>query len=186
MTTIPLPPPASLSMPLEEAIRRRCSNRSISEAPLSDEELSALLWACAGQGRDGEHRTTPSTRGLKSDLAYVLRADGVWLYDEAANALVQSAEDDVRLASTEAQGDWVGRAACTIAIVADHERAQTARASGIYSDAGVMAEALSLAASALGLAGCIRASFDHEKLAQAMKLPPDREPILLYTAGRPA
>ena len=109
MTTIPLPPPASLSMPLEEAIRRRCSNRSISEAPLSDEELSALLWACAGQGRDGEHRTTPSTRGLKSDLAYVLRADGVWLYDEAANALVQAAEDDVRLASTEAQGDWVGR-----------------------------------------------------------------------------
>lgn len=186
MKVIQLPEPATLSMPLGEAVRRRFSNRAISPEPLGDAELAALLWACAGRGRDADHRTVPSTRGLKINAAYALRADGAWRYDEAANALVQTSAADARLASTEGQGDWVGQAPCTISIVSDRIRAKDARPSGVYSDAGVMAEALSLATAALGLAGCIRASFDHEKLARTMGLPPECEPVLLYTVGRPA
>ena len=41
-------------------------------------------------------------------------------------------------------------------------------------------------AAALGLAGCVRASFDHEELRKAMKLGEKLEPIVLFTCGRPA
>lgn len=56
----------------------------------------------------------------------------------------------------------------------------------VYVDAGTMEQSCYLAAAALGLAGCVRASFDHDELRRAMKLPEHLEPIVLFTAGRPA
>ena len=49
-----------------------------------------------------------------------------------------------------------------------------------------MGQSCYLAATALGLAGCVRASFDHEALRQAMNLPEHLEPIVLFTVGVPA
>lgn len=74
----------------------------------------------------------------------------------------------------------------TIVFVADQERAKNARPTGVYVDAGTMGQSCYLAAAALGLAGCVRASFDHEELRKAMKLGEKLEPIVLFTCGRPA
>ncbi|WP_410099636.1 nitroreductase family protein, partial [Sutterella wadsworthensis] len=51
--------------------------------------------------------------------------------------------------------------------------------------AGTMGQSCYLAAASLGLAGCIRASFDHDELRKAMNLDERFEPIVLFTCGRP-
>ena len=58
MTTLQLPEPKVLSMPLGEALQKRRTNRDCTDAALSDDELAALLWACAGRRgpRDGLER----------------------------------------------------------------------------------------------------------------------------------
>jgi nitroreductase len=48
-----------------------------------------------------------------------------------------------------------------------------------------MGQSCYLAAASLGLAGCIRASFDHDELRKAMNLDERFEPIVLFTCGRP-
>lgn len=49
-----------------------------------------------------------------------------------------------------------------------------------------MGQSCYLAATALGLAGCVRASFDHDALRDGMKLAEHLEPIVLFTVGKPA
>ena len=64
----------------------------------------------------------------------------------------------------------------TIVFVADMERSKNARPQGVWVDAGTMGQSCYLAATALGVAGCVRASFDHDALRDAMKLPICRMP----------
>ena len=64
------------------------------------------------------------------------------------------------------------KAPVTIVFVADKERSKNARPTGVFVDAGTMGEACYLAATSLGLAGCVRASFDHDALRDGMNLPP--------------
>ena len=118
--------------------------------------------------------------------AYVLRADGAWRFDAEKNALVRTAEADVRDLSTTYQFEYVKKAPVTIVFVADKERSKNARPTGVFVDAGTMGEACYLAATSLGLAGCVRASFDHDALRDGMKLAAHLEPIVLFTVGRPA
>ena len=43
-----LPPPMTVDMNLEESIFRRMSVREFTEEPVTDEELSTVLWAACG------------------------------------------------------------------------------------------------------------------------------------------
>ncbi|WP_302497644.1 nitroreductase family protein [uncultured Sutterella sp.] len=187
MKTIQLPAPKTLgTLSLEEALKARRTNRECTNAALDDAELAALLWACAGLTTEDGRRTTPSTLDLRAVSTYVLRADGAWRWNAATNTLEQTAEEDVRKVSTAYQFEYVEKAPVTIVFVADQERAKNARPTGVYVDAGTMGQSCYLAAAALGLAGCVRASFDHEELRKAMKLGEKLEPIVLFTCGRPA
>lgn len=186
MTTLQLPEPKVLSMPLGEALQKRRTNRDCTDAALSDDELAALLWACAGITSEDGRRTVPSTLDLRAVSAYVLRADGSWRFDAEKNALVRTAEADVRDLSTTYQFEYVKKAPVTIVFVADKERSKNARPTGVFVDAGTMGEACYLAATSLGLAGCVRASFDHDALRDGMKLAAHLEPIVLFTVGRAA
>lgn len=110
MTTLQLPEPKVLSMPLGEALQKRRTNRDCTDAALSDDELAALLWACAGITSEDGRRTVPSTLDLRAVSAYVLRADGAWRFDAEKNALVRTAEADVRDLSTTYQFEYVKKA----------------------------------------------------------------------------
>ena len=186
MTIIELPQPAALDTPLGETLRRRRTNRQCTPEALSDRDLATLLWACAGITAEDGRRTVPSTLDLRAVTAYVLRADGAWRYDAAKHCLEQTTTEDVRELSTSYQFEYVKTAPVTIVFVADHERAKTARPTGVFVDAGTMGQCCYLAATALGLAGCVRASFDHDALRDGMKLAAHMEPIVLFTVGHPA
>lgn len=186
MTTIQLPEPQALTMTLGDALARRRTNRECTDEALCDKDLAALLWACAGITSEDGRRTVPSTLDLRAVTAYVLRADGAWRFDPKKNVLEQTTAEDVRELSTSYQYEYVKKAPVTIVFVADRERSKNARPTGVFVDAGTMGQACYLAATSLGLAGCVRASFDHDALRNSMKLAEHMEPIVLFTVGRPA
>ena len=157
-----LPLPMALNMTLGESLAKRRTGRAFHASALTDDELSTLLWACAGLTGDEGRRTVP-----------------------AKNQLTRSTTNDCRRASTTHQFDFVTKAPVTLAFVLDHEVANTIRESCFYVDAGTMGQSAYLAATALGLSGCIRASFDHKALGEAMALPDKLEPILMFTVGLP-
>ena len=184
MRTIALPKHKPLTASLEQCLQNRRSCREMSEKELSDEDLSSLLWSCVGitSAEDGR-RTTPSTLDLKGVSVCVVRRDGAWRYDAEHNQLTELTDADVRELTTTYQFEFVKEAPVTLVFVADHERTKKARPTGVFCDAGTMGQSCYLAAVSLGIKGCIRASFDHDKLAQAMKLQPFEEPIMLFTCG---
>ncbi len=185
MTTIKLPVPQAMQMSLTEALQKRRTIRECT-SELTDGELATLLWATAGINSDDGRRTVPSTLDLKAVSVFVAREDGVWKYDAAGNTLTQQVPADLREATTLYQFDYVKKAPVTLIYVADHERAKTARPTGVYVDAGTMGQNAYLACAALNLAGCIRASFDHDALREKMNLQAHEEPILLFTVGQKA
>ena len=180
-----LPKPLPMNMSLTDVLTRRRTNRNVLNKPLPDDVLSTLLWACAGITDKDGRRVVPSTLDLRAVDAYVLRDDGAFHYDAAQNQLVQTTDKDVRKDSTAYQFEFVETAPVTIVFVADKERAKTARAGATLVDSGTMGQCAYLAMTALGLAGTIRASFDHEVLRESMELPEHLEPILLFTVGYP-
>lgn len=181
-----LPWPVSMTMSVGDALKNRRTIRDCSPEPISDNQLATLLWACAGITDADGRRTVPSTLDLRAVSAWVVRQDGAWRYNAQDHILERSSDTDCRELTTSYQFEYVLKAPVTLVFVADHERAKAARPTAVYVDAGTMGQAVFLAATSLGLHGCIRASFDHKKLAQGMKLPVGLEPILLFTVGAPA
>lgn len=180
-----LPNRIELTASLQAVLENRRTNRSCQSTELADDMLATLLWACAGISSEDGKRTAPSARDLRAVSAYVLRADGVWRYAAEGNAIEKITDRDVRVESTTHQSQWVGSAPVSIIFVADHAIAPELPSTTLSVDAGTMAENAYLACTGLGLAGCIRASLNHESLKKAMKLPETSEPILAFTVGYP-
>src|SRR4030042_818953 len=64
-------------MSLEEALKKRESVRDFSPTPLTEKELSQLLWALQGKTRNWGGRTAPSAGGLYPLEIYVVLTRGV-------------------------------------------------------------------------------------------------------------
>jgi len=84
---ITLPQPIEVDMILEESIFRRSSVRDLTDDPVSDENLSTVLWAAYGY-RDDENRTVPKFQGVFAVHIYVLRHDGVYKYEPLNHTLL--------------------------------------------------------------------------------------------------
>ena len=90
-----LPPPLTVDIPLEEAIFRRMSIREFTEEPITDEELSTILWAACGYRGDGK-RTVSGINNIEAAVIYVLKEDAVYKYDALNHSLVFYKEGDYR------------------------------------------------------------------------------------------
>ena len=90
----PLPPPQFISMPFEESIMRRMSMRNFTDEPVTDEELSTVLWAAYGLRDDGE-LTVAEIDGAHAAVIYVLLED-VYKYNPMNHSLVFYKEGDYR------------------------------------------------------------------------------------------
>jgi nitroreductase len=118
-TLLPSPRTAG-GMPLMDALKLRRSTRDYSDQPLSPQILSDLLWAANGVNRASDLRTAPYWRHIMVIDIYVAMADGVWLYDPIAHALLPLSKDDIRAKTGEQ--DFVGVAAVDLIYVAHGER----------------------------------------------------------------
>src|SRR5689334_13599108 len=106
--------------PLIEALRLRRSIREYSEQPLQPQVLSDLLWAAFGINRPSGDRTAPYWRHIMVIDVYAAMADGVWLYDPKAHALLPYLKDDIRAAT--GMQDFVATAPLDLVYVAHGER----------------------------------------------------------------
>jgi SagB-type dehydrogenase family enzyme len=171
------------------ALRGRKSTREFSSRPISQADLSTLLWAAFGINRasSGGH-TAPSAHGWQEIDIYAAFSDAAYRYDAKAHALHRVVDNDVR-ALTGVQ-DFVGTAPLNLVYVADFARMRDAspedRTFFAAADAGVIAQNVYLYCASAGLATVVRGLVNREALAPALKLRPEQRIILAQTVGHPA
>ncbi len=190
MEKLELPSPIDMSTPFAQVLGRRRSSREFSSEPLDASILSALLWACAGRNAEDGHRTVPSAMDCREVECFVFDADGVWLYDNAQNALLLMTEGDHRMATTAGQ-DFVGTAPVTLVFAVNKAKTSEiseGRMGEICKsvDVGAMMENALLACAAMGLAAVPRAWLDPAQVLQAMgKTESQYDPQMAVTVGFP-
>jgi nitroreductase len=89
-----LPLPLVIDMSFEESIMRRASMRNFTYEPVTDEELSTVLWAAFGYRNDGK-MTIPEINNVHAAVIYVLLED-VYKYNPMNHSLVLYKEGDYR------------------------------------------------------------------------------------------
>lgn len=201
-----LPRATHLTADLDTALSLRKSERSFSDEPVTDFDLSALLWAADGVNRTNGRKTTPSALNWQEVEVYVLKANGIWRWVPERRGLLFLALDDVRAASVDKQ-PLVGGAPVQIVYVADFaktrgtmvnlgervlgmmdegwtsERMESLRLQSATLSAGAKAQSVYLACASLGMACVLRLGYDEERLTEALRLGPDEKVLAVQSVG---
>lgn len=184
--TLPTPERAA-GMPLMTALELRHSTREYSERSLRERTVSNLLWAAFGINRPNGDRTAPYWRHIMVIDVYLAMADGVWLYEPKAHALVPYMSSDIR-AQTGTQ-DFVATAPLNLIYVAHGERMTDISPADrrLYAsvDAAFIGQNVYLFCASEGLVTVFRGAVDYPKLARAMKLPAEQFVTFAQTVGYP-
>ncbi len=183
-----LPAPRSKGgMPLTEALLLRRSTREYSDRPLPLQVLSDLLWSAYGVNRPSGDRTAPCWRHIMVIDIYLAMADGVWLYEPKAHALLPHSGEDIR--ALTGHQEFVGIAPLNLVYVAHGERMAELTAEERHLntsvDTGFVGQNVYLFCASEGLATVFRASVDQAKLAQTMHLPEQQFVTYAQTVGYP-
>lgn len=188
-TARPLPQPHKVGgMPLKKALTLRRSTREYADRTLPQQVLSDLLWAAFGINRPSGDRTAPYWRHVMVIDVYAAMADGVWLYDPKAHALVSHLKDDIR-ADTGTQ-DFVAAAPLNLIYVAHGERMTdvSPEERRLYAsvDTGFIGQNVYLYCASEGLASVFRGAVDYAKLARRLGLPEQQFVTFAQTVGYPS
>lgn len=195
---IKLPRPAKKGgMSLTEALEARRAVRHFAARPLDMANISQLLWEADGLSDPRGLRTAPSAGATYPlDLYLVVGEEGVidlpvgvYHYLVAAHALAPLGPGDGRAAVARAclHQTWMTEAPVMVVITGEYRRCAARYGErGIrytHMEAGNVSQNLFLAAEALGLGAGIVGAFEDKALAQALKLPPAHEPLLVMPVG---
>lgn len=181
---IKLPEPRKTGgMPLMEALNARQTQRTFSTKPLSDQQLSDLLWAAFGINRDNGKRTAPSARNMQEISIYAALPSGLYLYNAQQNSLQQILEQDIR--EQTGKQPFVNIAPVCLIYVSDYDRMKNE--SEFYSavDTGYISQNVYLFCASEGLHTVVLGSVDKTALKAAMKLRPAQHVILTQPVGLP-
>lgn len=187
------------ALPLAEAITRRESVRAYSNAPLSVEELAAVLWAAQGVraiiSPECALRTVPSAGARHAFETYVAASrvaglePGLYRYLPFDGKLAQLADDEniaLRAAAACLHQDCVAAAAATLfwtAIPARMEwRYDRASHKVIALDAGHVVQNVYLACTAMGAGACAIAAYDQDACDRLLRIDGNEE-FTLYIAS---
>ena len=190
---IQLPEPSRDALPLGDALAARATHRDFSTAPLSDQELSDLLWAANGYNRPGEKKRTAPTAINRQEIdLYVCRADGAWLWDAGENVLRQVSADDLRgfTGRMNAGADNFALAApVALVYVIDYARqGMQDRPADAFKyasvDCGFVGQNVYLHCAAAGLNTVFLGSLRPDEIAKALGLPETRVPLFAQTVGK--
>lgn len=186
---ISLPAPKTKGgKPLMQALKMRKSQREFSSKELSLQVLSDLLWAACGINRpENEHRTAPSARNRQAIDIYVVKQDGLFLYDARKNLLMPIDSADIR--SLTGTQPFVKDAPVNLIYVADLSKMgnSSGQDKDFYAaaDTGFISQNVYLYCASAGLATVVRGLIDKPALAKAMNLRKDQKIILAQTVGYP-
>lgn len=183
---IPLPAPQKTGgKPVLESLWERQSLNEFSATPLSDQDLSNLLFAAIGVNRENGKLTSPTASNRQEIRVFVFTSECVCEYINKENSLKPVAAGDHRDIVAGRQ-EWVKSAPIVLVIVADgniygntDERARTMMA----VDAGIVSENINLFCAATGLATRPRASMDAAAIKALLGLDENQNPILNSPVG---
>jgi SagB-type dehydrogenase family enzyme len=173
--------------PLLDALKDRQSRREFKPDPLSEQQLSDLLWAAFGINRPAiDHRTAPSAQNSQDVDVYVALADGLFLYEAKPHRLKKLDDGDRRLLTTSQ--DTLKPAPIQLIFVSDFSRMARIKPDmhTLYAgvDTGCLVQNVYLFCASEGLATVVH-EVDRPPLAQAMRLRPEQHIILAQAVGLP-
>lgn len=180
------------SVSLERALATRRSHRQFTPKPLTEAEISQLLWAAQGITAAWGGRTAPSAGGLYPLELYVLTRGAYHHYLPAGHRVELLADRDLRAQAAAAalHQPAVGSAALTLVIAGVYGRTVSKYGDRgrryVVLEAGHAAQNVLLQAVALGLAAVPVGAFDDHRLAQTLRLPSDHEPLYIVAVGHPS
>ncbi len=183
-------PSVDKGSPLMQALQNRRSLRTFSEAHISDQQLSQLLWAANGvnsrtefMGREGM-RTAPSARNHQEIELYVFLPSGIYLYEALNNNLKWICDGDHR--AQAGQQAFFNDAPLCVCLVADfskmHHYGEKKRAFYSGMDAGYVSQNIYLFCASEGLATVACGMINREKLHELLELD-DAMAMLTHPVG---
>lgn len=168
---------------LVEVLQKRESVREYAADPLTDQELSNILWGACGINRPESKRlTAPSAVNAQDIIVYVCRADGAWRYDAQQNTLTRITELDLRKAIGGRQ-PFAANAPVCLLLVSDLSKLRGNREYGAM-DAGYVSENIYLICTAMGLKTVARAMMERDALVRELGLNDSQVPMLNHPIGR--
>ena len=187
-------------MALETTIDRRKSIRYFASQPLSQSQLSQMLWAAQGTSGTSRSRTVPSAGATYPLEIFVVCGDngverldgGIYHYDIDNHALILHYAGDVRLELARAAlgQEYIYEAPLDIIICAVYER--TMRSYGnrgeryVHIEVGHAGQNIYLQATALGLGTVAIGAFHDESVREVLRLDKQYRPLYIMPVGKPA
>ena len=199
LIALPAPCPKG-GMSLTEAIDRRRSVRKFSPQPITQSQLSRVLWAIQGtSSTTGRYRTIPSAGATYPLEIYIACGnnstggmdDGIYHYQSENHALLRHYAKDVRaeLSRAALNQEYINQAPVDIVICARYER--TTRHYGergkmyVHIEVGHAGQNIYLQAAALGLATVAIGAFNDEQVRKVLRLDGQTKPLYIMPLGWP-
>lgn len=187
-------PKLDKGIPLMQALSKRHSTRTITDAKLSSQQLSEILWAADGVNRPDNHRTAPSAIAKYPVDIYAVLPEGVYLYEPIKHDLVPVAAGDFR--KQAGRQDFVYIAPLNLVYVADLDKFKVGQpASAKPNDeanftwaaieAGAQVQNVYLYCASEGLGAVIRGSVDSAAFLKVINARPSQRVICAQTVGYP-
>ncbi len=196
-TEVELPaPPAESAVSVEEALRKRRSERDYADKPLSLSDVSRLLWAAQGVTSSDGKRTAPSAGALYPLEVYLVVGEvdglggGVYRYDPRRHTLAMTVSGDRRgkLAKAALGQSFVAEAAVDVVIAGVYERATGKYGRRgvryVHMEAGHASQNIYLQAVSLGFGTVAVGAFDDGDVKKILELPKDEEPLYIMPVGK--
>lgn len=187
---IQLPKPALQGrMSVEEALVKRESVRHFRTEPITEAQISQLLWAAQGITRHWGGRTSPSAGALFPLEAYLVLRDGFFHYIPQDHQLIRLSDQNLlgALASAALGQHCVKEAPAVILIAAVYERIERKYGNRgeryVKVEAGHAAQNVLLQAVSLGLGAVPVGAFDDSRVQKILNLPIHHAPLYLIPVG---
>lgn len=182
---------------LESALARRRSIRDYSDAPLSLEEVSQLLWAAQGITESDWGRTAPSAGALYPLEVYLVAGNvaaldaGVYHYRPGDHSILKLTAGDKRkgLARAALRQECLRDGAVVMVFAAVYARTKKKYGERgtryVHIEVGHAAQNVCLQATALGLGTVTVGAFDDEAVRNALGVPSGQRVLYLLPVGKP-
>ena len=179
-------PDLSKGISIMASLKKRKSERNISDKKLTLQQLSEVLWAADGVNRPDGKRTSPAAMAKYAVDIYVALPEGVYLYDVAKHELTPVAKGDFR--KQAGMQDFVYIAPVNLVYVLNLKNWQNMsdqkRDRWIAVELGCIAQNVHLYCASEGLGATIRGMIDEKKFSEVIKVKPEQI-LLAQTVGYP-
>ncbi len=175
------PPSKERGSTVIQALAERASVREFDTTPISNQDLSDLLWAANGINRpESGLRTAPSAVNAQDIDVYVFIESGVYIYNAKEHILDMVVSGDQRRVFSAPDAEDYPPLLCLL--VSDISRFRVGddalKLQWAAMDAGIVSQNILLFATSVEMVGRPRASMDKELIKDMLSLSETQYPML--------